>query len=747
MPSQPSPAPPGAIGSGGATATLTFPVPNYQGRSVNAHNAPVVTIFDHHFVTPYGKDGTITAFNGDTANQNPCPITSSTDVLGRAGGAPFDFGTSANYVGYSPCGGIARLSYDDHPGYDYAFAYDTPIFPAIQGQISYSIRPNGVNNQNASDYHTLTITSADRALEVRYLHLSTWWDATTKTVRHRKIDGTEEECVACPHEGDTVSPNQLNPIGFTGDFSNNQWHAVGAHLHFEVSDLNRKPIDPYGWVGPGVDPCACGQNLWDLSTTTPVAAFSISGNGSTVRNGGIASFQVPPTGTIQFSFDASASVASGGTISSYTWLINGTLVSQAVKFPFALGAGTHNIKLTVSNTLGGSSSATATITITEVSAAPPSVSITSPANAAIFSVGQSVPFAGAATDSIDGPLSGPALVWTSSRDGIIGTGTSFSRSDLTAGSAVITLTATDSQGRSATASISITINATINTLAGGLNHPWSCTIDNQNVYWVENNVLNGAVKSVPKNGGSVTTLSTGVEPDAIAVDTVQVYWIERNNGDNGSIRSIPKFGGVPQTIVTGLHNAQNFLALDDQFIYFGDGQPGGGGAIRKVSKSGGPVTTLVNSGLPNLTTAIAVDNTFAYFSDGVGHLMRVPKTGGATSIVANADPSAITVSNGMIFWTDYSGNKIQSVSSSGGTVTTLSTDTISPANLAVDGFAVYWIEFTFPGAVKSIPISGGLVTTLATQANTIGIVVDSTNVYWVEGTFINQGKINTRPKP
>jgi hypothetical protein len=105
------------------------------------------------------------------------------------------------------------------------------------------------------------------------------------------------------------------------------------------------------------------------------------------------------------------------------------------------------------------------------------------------------------------------------------------------------------------------------------------------------------------------------------------------------------------------------------------------------------------------------------------------------------------VRNGIIYWVDYSANKVQSVSVSGGPVTTLATDTTNPANLAVDDRTVYWIEFTWPGSVKSVPINGGAVTTLATQANTIGIVFDSTNVYWVEGTFINQGKINTRLKP
>lgn len=737
----PSPTP----GLGGATAVLTFPVPVYLGKSMNAHNAPIVTVFDHHFQRPYGNDGTIIDVTGNLADQDHCTVPGASNVLGRASGKPFDLGAVGNYVGFSPCGGTARLSYDDHPGYDYAFAYDTPIFPAIHGRVTYATKPNGVNTQDASVYHTLTIVSDDGSnLEVRYLHLATWWDATTETVRHRNSDGTEEECTTCAHEGDIVDPKQTNPIGYTGNFSFT-WGGVGPHLHFEVSDLNRNPIDPYGWLGNGPDPCSCGQNLWDVATTTPIAAFSISGGGQTFKNGDSANFQVPPGGTVNFTFDGSASIPEAGTITNFNWTV-GTQSHTGPSFSLALGAGTYTVTLTVINSTGGTNTATANITITVTAGTPPVASISSPQQNGVFAGGESISFNGSATDTIDGSLTGAALVWSDSLLGQIGTGNAFSRSDLPPGLQTVTLTATDSQGRSASTSVTITISSGTKTLAGGLSHPWAITIDNQSVFWTENNVLNGAIKSVPKAGGPVTTLATDVEPVAIAVDSSNVYWIARNNGDNGSIKSVPKVGGIPVVLVQGLHNAQNFLAADDQYLYFGDGLVGGGGAIRKVPKTGGPVVTLVNSGLPNLNTAIAVDATFVYFGDGVGHLLRVDKNGGTVSVVANANPSAIVVNNGVLYWTDSNLNRIQSVSTLGGVVQTLSTDTTGPSNLAVDGFSVFWIEFNFPGAVKSVPLTGGTAVVYATQANTIGIALDATNVYWAESTIVNQGKINSHPK-
>ena len=54
-------------------------------------------------------------------------------------------------------------------------------------------------------------------------------------------------------------------------------------------------------------------------------------------------------------------------------------------------------------------------------------------------------------------MNGASLVWTSSRDGQIGTGTSFTKGDLSVGTHTITLTAKDAQGASGVATRAITI--------------------------------------------------------------------------------------------------------------------------------------------------------------------------------------------------------------------------------------------------------------------------------------------------
>jgi len=88
---------------------------------------------------------------------------------------------------------------------------------------------------------------------------------------------------------------------------------------------------------------------------------------------------------------------------------------------------------------------------------PPTATITSPSDGNFYTPGQSITFSGSGYDAEDGTLNGGSLVWSSSIDGQIGTGTSFTKSDLSVGTHTITLVVTDSKGNSENASINITI--------------------------------------------------------------------------------------------------------------------------------------------------------------------------------------------------------------------------------------------------------------------------------------------------
>ncbi|HUF74889.1 MAG TPA: Ig-like domain-containing protein [Longimicrobiales bacterium] len=114
---------------------------------------------------------------------------------------------------------------------------------------------------------------------------------------------------------------------------------------------------------------------------------------------------------------------------------------------------------------------TADVTLSFPLSAVPVVQITQPADSAVFDPGDPVTFTATATDDLDGDLS-QAIVWTSSRDGDLGTGSSVSASSLSTGVHTVTATATDSHNGVGTDSVTVTISlytvpATLNVPFGG----------------------------------------------------------------------------------------------------------------------------------------------------------------------------------------------------------------------------------------------------------------------------------------
>jgi subtilisin len=149
----------------------------------------------------------------------------------------------------------------------------------------------------------------------------------------------------------------------------------------------------------------------------------------------------------------------------------------------------------------------------------PSVAITSPSSGATFTEGASITFTGSASDTQDGNLTS-SLVWTSSLNGQIGTGGSFSRSDLSVGSHTITASVTDSGGLTGSASVSISVQASgggdpLPTMhLGGLSGSsapvnkarWSATVT-ATVHNVDHSPVSGATVSGTWSGGASGTAS------------------------------------------------------------------------------------------------------------------------------------------------------------------------------------------------------------------------------------------------
>jgi len=143
------------------------------------------------------------------------------------------------------------------------------------------------------------------------------------------------------------------------------------------------------------------------------------------------------------------------------------LIGTGTSFTYdALSAGDHTITLTATDSELATGSSDIAITIEGLPEQPPTAVITAPADGASFNEGVEVAFVGSGTDP-DGPeLPESAFAWTSDVDGAIGTGTSFSRSDLSLGNHTITLSVTDEQNLTGTATVGIAITR----LLGGVSY-------------------------------------------------------------------------------------------------------------------------------------------------------------------------------------------------------------------------------------------------------------------------------------
>lgn len=134
--------------------------------------------------------------------------------------------------------GQGNAQYNTHDGHDYYFPdqpIGTPILAAAPG-VAYARthRGNGVVIRHDNGYETV------------YWHL----DGFADIFQDRVDDNTGVRVEA----GDMIGTS-----GATG-------FVIGTpHLHFEVRHHGRQ-VDPYGWYGPGPDPCAayagCAASTW-----------------------------------------------------------------------------------------------------------------------------------------------------------------------------------------------------------------------------------------------------------------------------------------------------------------------------------------------------------------------------------------------------------------------------------------------------------------------------------------------------
>src|SRR5206468_1757291 len=180
--------------------------------------------------------------------------------------------------------------------------------------------------------------------------------------------------------------------------------------------------------------------------TTPAVTVTAPANSATYELGAA----VTLSGT-------ATDVEDGTLTANITWISSrdGSLGTGSTITRSTLTSGTHVITAAATDSGGKTGRASITITVNNT----PAALITAPATGATFEPGAAVTLTGAATDVEDGTLTA-RIVWTSSRDGVLGTGTTITVSTLSTGIHTITAAATDNANKTGRATITIAVNAT-----------------------------------------------------------------------------------------------------------------------------------------------------------------------------------------------------------------------------------------------------------------------------------------------
>lgn len=170
---------------------------------------------------------------------------------------------------------------------------------------------------------------------------------------------------------------------------------------------------------------------------------------------------------------------------------------------------------------------------------PPVVRVTAPANGSSYKGGDKISFSGTASDAEDGNLTAN-LSWTSSLDGIIGTGGSFTLSNLSVGAHTIIASVTDSGGLPGQYQLALTVNNTNQPPIANAGPDQTVTDSDKN--GSESVSLNGSGSSdadgtiasyVWKEGG--VAIASGVSPTVLL--GVGVHTLTLEVTDNGGMKA------------------------------------------------------------------------------------------------------------------------------------------------------------------------------------------------------------------
>jgi len=211
---------------------------------------------------------------------------------------------------------------------------------------------------------------------------------------------------------------------------------------------------------------------------------------------------------------------------------------------------------------------------------------------------------------------------------------------------------------------------------------------------------------------------------AITTDGANVYWIEIVDRASLLIRWSKTAGGPPLAIARGRQSSGNVSVADDQYVYW----TALSGAVERASKTGGPADVIAASKTSEGQTwqKLTLDQAYVYWINvgepplQLGQVMRVPKSGGPTAVIASDQVGLLDVvaNDSHVYWAAQRG--VWRWSKSTAIVEHFVDAPLLGASnyaLALDDLYLYWVDGR--GVYRSPLIGGKAETILASPAESV----------------------------
>jgi hypothetical protein len=215
--------------------------------------------------------------------------------------------------------------------------------------------------------------------------------------------------------------------------------------------------------------------------------------------------------------------------------------------------------------------------------------------------------------------------------------------------------------------------------------------DGRSGFWVERRAGGVVMKASLDSGNESVLAFNRPEPIAVATDGVNVYWTEAA----GSILRVPVNGGTITTLATGLAGIGG-IATDGSSLFVTQG-----GSLLRLSINGGVPTVLV-SGRAGVTGRISVDATSLFWQEG-NNIQRMPKIGGAITLFVTRAAVTGLASDGTRLWVseDLNPGNVLAFPLAGGAPTATFAAAFNINSISAGGGHVVWTENRNPGVVMA----------------------------------------------